>query len=118
VEFIVLMKEKVEQVNPEDILNMDQTPIPFAFHTMRTLEKKGSKTVNVHALTTDTKGVTLAISLEASSWMLPSMLIFQGAPNVRIANREFGTFPDGGHYACQKRMDGQRNDEQVDQPCS
>ena len=103
VDFIALMKEKVAGVNPEDILNMDQTPIPYSFHTTRTLEKKGSKTVNVRASTTDTKRVTLAVSVEASGRMLPPMLVFRGAPNGHIANREFGTFPDGGHYACQKK---------------
>jgi hypothetical protein len=48
------MKEKVTSVDPEDILNMDQTPIPFSYHSMRTLDKKGSKTINVRSSTTDT----------------------------------------------------------------
>jgi len=38
--FIALMKTKVTSVDPEDILNMDQTLIPFSYHSMRTLEKK------------------------------------------------------------------------------
>ena len=75
-DFIVLMKEKVVRVNPEDILNMDQTPIPFLFHTKKTLKKMGSRTVNVRASATETKRVTLAVSVEASGWMLPPMLIF------------------------------------------
>jgi len=103
-DFITLMKEKVAQVNPEDILNMDQTPIPFLFHTTRTLEKKGLKTVNVRASTTDTKRITLTISVETSSRMLPPMLIFQDASNGHTANRKVGTFPDGGHYVCQKNV--------------
>lgn len=40
--FIALMKAKVACINPEDI-NMDQTPIPFSYHSTRMLEKKGSK---------------------------------------------------------------------------
>ena len=35
--------------------------------------------------------------------MLPPMLIFKGATNGCIANREFGTYPDPGHYGCQKK---------------
>jgi hypothetical protein len=39
--FLVLMRQKVSAMNPDDVLNMDQTPIPFTFH--RTLEKKGTR---------------------------------------------------------------------------
>ena len=31
------------------------------------------------------------------------MLIFKGAPNGCIGNHKFVTFPDCGHYACQKK---------------
>ena len=31
------------------------------------------------------------------------MLIFKGTPNGRIENHEFGTYPERGHYACQKK---------------
>jgi hypothetical protein len=89
-DFIALVKEKVASVDPDDILNMDQTPIPFSYHSTRTLEKKVSKTINVWSLTTNTKQVTLAVAL-------PPMLIFKGAPNGRIVNHEFVMFPKGGH---------------------
>ena len=79
--FIALMKAKFTSVDPEDILNMDQTPIPFLYQSTRTLEKKGWKTIHVHSLTMDTKQVTLAVAVEASRRMLPHMLIFKGAPN-------------------------------------
>ena len=97
------MKEKITSVDPEDILNMDQTPITFLYHSIRTLEMKCSKTINVRSSTTDTKGVTLAVAVEASGRMLPPMLIFKGAPNGRIVNSEFATFPEGGHSACEKK---------------
>jgi hypothetical protein len=35
--------------------------------------------------------------------MLPPVLIFKGAPNGRIVNHEFVTFPEDGHYVCQKK---------------
>jgi hypothetical protein len=54
-DFIALMKEKVASVDPDDILNMEQTLIPFLYHSMRMFEKKGLKMINVRSLTTDTK---------------------------------------------------------------
>ena len=100
--FIEMMRDKVADKDPALILNMDQTPIPFSFHATKTLEKKGTKTIHVRSSTSDTKRVTLAVTIDASGGMLPPMLIFKGAANGRIA-REFVTYPDGGHYACQKK---------------
>jgi len=98
------MKEKVTSVDPEDILNMDQTPSLFSYHSTRMLERKGSKTVHVWSSTLDTKQVTLAVAIEASKRMLPPMLIFKGAPNVFIVNDEFVPSPKRRHYTCQKNM--------------
>jgi hypothetical protein len=64
---------------------------------------KGKKTVHVRASMADTMRVTLAVTVDASRKMLPPMLIFKGATNERIANLEFGTYPDCGHYGCQKK---------------
>ncbi len=104
--FIAMMKEKIMAKNPSHIINMDQTPIPYSFHTNKTLELKGTKTIHVRASTTDTKRVTLAVTVDGSGNMLPPMLIFKSATNGRIANREFVTYPNGGHYSCQKSLDG------------
>jgi hypothetical protein len=98
-----MMKEKIMAKNPSHIINMDQTPIPYSFHTNKTLELKGTKTIHVRASTTDTKRVTLAVTVDGSGNMLPPMLIFKGATNGCIANCEFVTYPDGGHYSCQKK---------------
>ena len=59
-DFIAVMKSKLQEWNLEDVLNMDQTPIPFSFHSNMTLEVKGAWTVHSHASTTDTKRITLA----------------------------------------------------------
>ena len=88
------MNSKVTSVDSEEILNIDQTPILFLYHSKRMLEKKGSKTINVQSLITDTKQVTT----------LPPMLIFKGAPNGSIVNPEFVMFPEGGHDACKKKV--------------
>jgi len=41
--FMSMMHQKDTGMNPDDILNMDQTPIPFSYHSYRTLEKKDAK---------------------------------------------------------------------------
>jgi hypothetical protein len=75
------MKTKLAGRDPCDIINMDQTPIPYSFHLNKMLENKGSRSIHVRASTTDTKRVTLAVTLDGSGSMLPPMLIFKGAPN-------------------------------------
>jgi hypothetical protein len=87
-----MMKDKVANKDPSNIISMDQTPIPFSFHSRKTL-KKDTRTIYVHASTTDTKRVMLAASVNASGRMLPPMLIFKGAMNGQIS-RECSTYPD------------------------
>ena len=88
--FIEMMRDKVADRDPTLIMNMDQTPIPFSFHSAKTLEKKGTRTIHVRASTSDTKRVTLAATVDASGRMLPPMLIFKGAAKGCIS-REFAT---------------------------
>jgi hypothetical protein len=97
-DFIAFSKAKIAGKDPCNVINMDQTPIPFLFHSNKTLEIKGAWTIHVRASTTDTKRVTLAVCLEASGRMLPPLLIFKGAKKMRIAKYELTSFPDGGHY--------------------
>ena len=75
------MRMKLKGKEPCNIINMDQTPIPYSFHSNKTLKNKGARSVHIHSSTTDTKRVTLAITLDASRNMLPPVLIFKGAPN-------------------------------------
>ena len=44
-DFIAMMKEKVTVRNPNDILNMDQTPVPYFYHAYKTLDVNGAKTI-------------------------------------------------------------------------
>ena len=55
---------------------------------------KSKKTFHVHDLTADTKRVTVVITINGRGKMLPPMLIFKGAMNGQIMNRDFGTYPD------------------------
>ena len=76
--FVTLMRQKVLGMNPDDVINMDQTPILYTFPSNRTLEKKGSKTIHVQTSTTDTKRATLAATVMGSGKLLTPFLIFKG----------------------------------------
>jgi len=109
-DFIELAKQMITGMNPDDVINMDQTPIPFSFHSNRTLEMKGMRTIHVRASTGDTKRVTLAATVTLSGKMLTPFFIFKGSPTGRIAKKEFPSFSPDGKYACQKSawMDEER----------
>ena len=83
-----MMKTKVHGRNPNDILNMDQMPIPFTLPSNRTLEKKGTQTIHACTSTTDTKRATLAAAVTGSGKLLTPFLISKGETNGRIAAKE------------------------------
>jgi hypothetical protein len=86
--FIAMMQERTVDRNKDDILNMDQTPIMYSYHSNQTLDTRGSRTIHVHVLRTDTKRTVLM-----SGKMLPPFMIFKRAPNGHIASCKFGTYP-------------------------
>ena len=55
-----MVRLKLVGRNLDDVLNMDQMPVPFLYHSGKTLVMKGLKTIHARASTTDTKHVTLA----------------------------------------------------------
>ena len=83
------------------IINMDQTPVYFTMNAKRTLETIGVKTVHVRTSTNDTKRATVAVTITGSGAVLPSMVIFKGTPNGRIAKKEFSDYPTTHHWKCQ-----------------
>ena len=101
--FIKFMKAKLVGKDPCDIINMDQTPILYLFHSDKMLENMGARIIHVCALTMDTKQVSLAVEVGASGCVLPSLLIFKGVANEIIPNNELSTYPDSGHYLCYQR---------------
>ena len=82
-------------------LNMDQTPIYFCMTRKRTLEVVGVKIVHIRTSTNDTKRATVAVTIAADGTVLPSVIVFKGKRNGRIATREFSTYPTTHHYHCQ-----------------
>jgi hypothetical protein len=95
--FIKFMGAKLAGKDPCENIKMNQSPIPYSFHSSKMLETKGTRTIHILASTTDTKQVTLAAMVDASGQMLPPMLIFKGASNRRITNCEFATYPNCRH---------------------
>ena len=65
-DFIAMMRERTIDRNRDDILNMDQTPISYSYHSNKTLDTRGARTIHVRASTTDTKRVTVAATVTAS----------------------------------------------------
>ena len=103
IEFMEFMRRKVANMNPDHVINMDQTPIPFSYHNNRTWNKKGMQTFHMHASTTETKRATLAATVTMSGQLLVPLLIFKGAANGRIAKKELTTFAPMAVYAVQKK---------------
>ena len=97
------MRCKVSSMNPDHVINMDQTPFPFTFHLNCTWDTKGLWTVHVRSSTSDTKRMTLAVPVTMSGNLLPPFIVFKGSPNGRIAQNKIETYPEMGFYAMQKK---------------
>ena len=69
------------------ILNMDQTPVYFSMNSRRTYELIGKKTIHIRTSTNDTKRATVAVTIAGDGTVLPSVVVFKGKANGRIARR-------------------------------
>jgi hypothetical protein len=65
------------------IFNMDQTPLHFSYHSSRTLEKRGTKTIHVRKTGSRTKRAMEAFTITAAGNLLTPMIIFKGTPRGR-----------------------------------
>ena len=102
-DFMELMQQKVAQMNPDHVLNMDQMPILFSYHNKCTWDEKGVKTVHTQSSTSDIMRATLAATVSTSGEVLPPLLIFKGEKNGRIEEKELPNLPPMCLYAVQKR---------------
>ena len=91
-----------EQNHDTKFINMNQTPIFFTCYSKKTLEWKGTKSLNINTSMNVTNRATLTVSVCADGSKLPPMLIFKGTQNSQIAKNEFPNFPPGCKYYCQK----------------
>jgi hypothetical protein len=64
--------------DPNFIYNMDQTPVQMAMDWKVTIDKVGARTVNLRTSASETKGVTVAVTLTASARRVKSMVVFKG----------------------------------------
>jgi hypothetical protein len=87
-------------MDPDDVINMDQMPIPHPYHASWTLEK-GTKTIHVLPSTADTKHATLTAYVPGSGKLLTLILIFKGQTEGKIAREELQTYTCGCFYAYQ-----------------
>ena len=97
------MRQKVQNMNPDHVLNMEQTPIPFTYHANCTWSEKGMQTIHIWASTSDTKRAMPAATVTMNRNLLPPLLIFKGEQNGRIASKGLPTFPEICCYAMQKK---------------
>jgi hypothetical protein len=84
------------------IFNMDHTPLWFLYHCSKTLQKKGTKTINGRKLTNDTQRATAALTCTAAGNFLHPMIIFKGTAEERIVTKELPSFDPTSNYLCQK----------------
>ena len=74
-----MMRMKLQGQDRNDILNMDQMPTPYSYHSNKMLKVIGSKSVQQRSSTSETKHITLDATVTASGKMLTPFLIFKGA---------------------------------------
>ncbi len=90
--------------NQHWIFNMDQRPLQFSYHSSKTLEKRGTKTIHVQKTGNGTKRVTGAFTITAASDFLTPMIIYKGKPNGHITTRELPKFDPTSIYTCQEAV--------------
>ena len=74
--------------DPNHIYNMDQTPVQMAMEWKCTIDKVGARTVNLRTSASNTKRVTVAVTLTASGRRVKSMVVFKGkSKNYIIIHR-------------------------------
>jgi len=98
-----LMHQNVMGMNPDDIFNIDQSPITFLYHSNRTLDRKRCKNIHVRSSTVDTKYTTLAAAVTESGKLLAPLLIFKGESNGRVEKKEIRNYLAEDYYACQPK---------------
>jgi hypothetical protein len=114
--------------SPTLTINMDQTSVHHAMNAKDTINRRGTKTINLRMAGIDSKQVTITVMITASGHQLPSLVVFRGKslhfcttntvsnimvdccvlaagmPNGRIACREVPTFPAGSVYHLNKKV--------------
>ncbi len=88
--------------NQRWIFNMDQMPLHVSYHSSKTFEKSGNKTIHIRKTRNGTKRATGAFTITAAGNFLMPMIIFKGTPHWRITKTELPKFYPTSIYACQE----------------
>lgn len=70
--------------HPSFILNMDQTPVFYSMHEKSTLQKKGSRSVNLRTSKDESKRITVAVTISAAGDLLQPTIVFKGEEHVQF----------------------------------
>ena len=73
----VIAVRKANNIDPHQIINMDQTMCRFDMPPKRTNTKKGAKTVRIKTTRAEKKGFTVALAAMADGTKLPAVIIFK-----------------------------------------
>lgn len=79
--FIAMMKDKIVGKDPFDIINMDQSSIPYTPMFKQGAQNKGHKVNPCLCINHHHKQVALAITVIPSGKMMPPTLLFKGSSN-------------------------------------
>jgi hypothetical protein len=64
--------------DPDYIINMDQTPVFHAMDFCTTIDRVGARTVNLRTSASDSKRVTVAVTVTALGRCVKQMVVFKG----------------------------------------
>ena len=64
--------------HPDFIINMDQTPVYFLMHPTKSIDKIGTRTINIRIAKNANMRATVAVCFTASGIQLKSLVIFKG----------------------------------------
>ncbi len=84
------------------IFYMDQMPLHFPYHSSKTLEKRGTKTIHVCKTENRMKRAMGAFTIMAAGNFLTPMIIYQGKPHRHITAKEMPKYDPTSDYACQE----------------
>ncbi len=64
--------------SPAFTINMDLTPVLHAMNPKDTIDRRGTKTINLGMAGEDSRQVTVAVTIMASGHQLPLLVVFKG----------------------------------------
>ncbi len=73
----IIRLRKAKDIQPSQIINMDQTMCQFDMPRTRTNDLRGSKTIRIKTTKAEKRGFTVALASTAAGEKLPAVVIFE-----------------------------------------